>query len=230
MAEAKKFLYYLYQCIAIALTFVPGVPARLMVVIGNMLTYWYTKHLKPITWLKNVVCASVMAISPATSGAATFHLLSTRNSFRVFGVSALLRLVIGLFAGFIGREILMDINDVDEDRECNVRTVPVAHGNRFASKAAFISTAAMAACAMMGPLWRLGASLGSDLSWGALTSALSSNPGGATRQLVFASLGCLPQVRRAFDVYKTEGEDRPTIEKAVDESKLTFVLILASFV
>lgn len=230
MAVVKQFLYYIYAALALLMTAVPGVPARLMVVIGNMLTYWYTKHLKPITWLKNVVCATVMGISPATSGAAAFHLLSTQNSFRVFGVASLSRLVLTLFCGFLGREILMDINDVDDDMAQNVKTVPVAHGRKFASKAALVSTAVMATCASMGPLWKLGQSIGSTVSWGALVSTLCSCPGGATRQLVFASLGCIPQLWRAWNVCKTEGEDRPIVEQAVDEGKLTFMLILASFV
>jgi len=230
MAVAKKFLYYMYAVLALCMTIVPGVPARLMVVIGNMLTYWYTKHLKPITWLKNVVCASVMALSPATSGAAAFHLLSTQNSFRVFGVTALSRLVVTLFMGFTGREILMDINDLDDDMAHDVRTVPVAHGRKFASKAALLCTSTMAVCATLGPLWQLGQSLGGTFSWKALSSALRSSPGGATRQLILASIGCLPMLLRVWNVYETEGEDRPAVEQAVNEGKLTFMFILASFV
>lgn len=200
MAVAKKFLYYIYAILAILMTVVPGIPARLLVVIGNMLTYWYTKHLKPITWLKNVVCASIMAVSPATSGAAAFHLLSTESSFKVFGVSALSRLVVTLFLGFTGREILMDINDVDDDAMHDVRTVPVAYGRMFASKTALLCTTAMAVCAMMGPIWKIVQSLGGNVSWKALSSALSSSPGGSTRQLVLASLGCLPMLRRAWKI------------------------------
>jgi 4-hydroxybenzoate polyprenyltransferase len=230
MAFAKKSLYFIYEVLALFMTAVPGIPARLMVVIGNMLTYWYTKHLKPVTWLKNVVCASVMGISPATSGAAAFHLLSTENSFKVFGVSALSRLVTALFFGFIGREILMDINDVDNDAAHNVRTVPVAHGLKFSSTIAFLCTAAMATCAMMGPYFKIAKSLNGPVSWKALSSTFASSPGGATRQLIFAFLGCLPMLFRAWNVYKTEGEDRKLIDQAVNEGKLTFMLILASFI
>ena len=154
MAVTKKFLYYIYAILALCMTVVPGVPARLMVVIGNMLTYWYTKHIKPRTWWKNVVCASIMGISPATSAAAAFSLSSTQNSFRVFGVSALSRLVVALFAGFTGREILMDINDVDDDTLLHVRTVPVTYGRKFASKVALACTAAMTVCTVMGPIYK----------------------------------------------------------------------------
>ena len=231
MAAVKSFLYYIYQVIALLLTAVPGVPARLMVVIGNMLTYWYTKHLKPVTWLKNVVCAAIMGISPATSGAAAFHLLSTENSFKVFGVSALSRLVTTLFLGFTGREILMDINDVKDDAAHDVLTVPVTHGLKFASTTALFCTVAMAGCALAGPLWKIvGQSVGGNSSWRALSSTLVSSSAGATRQLILGSLGCLPMLFRAWNVYKTEGEDRALVDKAVNEGKITFMLILASFI
>jgi len=232
MAAVKSFLYYIYQVIALLLTAVPGVPSRLMVVIGNMITYWYTKHLKPVTWLKNVVCAAIIGLSPATSGAAAFHLLSTENSFKVFGVSALSRLVTTLFLGFTGREILMDINDVKDDAAHNVKTVPVTHGLKFASTTALLCTAAMAACALAGPLWKIGQSLGDNSysSCGVFLSTLVSSSASGTRQLILGSLGCFPMFFRAWNVYKTEGEDRALVDQAVNEGKLTFVLILASFI
>lgn len=230
MRVVKQFLNYIYAILALCMTVVPGVAARLMVVIGNMLTFWYTKHIKPVTWWKNVVCASIMGISPATSAAAAFSLSSTQNSFRVFGVSALSRLVVALFVGFTGREILMDINDVDDDKSHNVRTVPVSHGQKFASKVALACTAAMSVCTITGPICKLSQSLGSNFSWEALLSTLRSSPGGGTRQLILALLGCLPMLYRAWEVYKTDGEDRARVDQAVDEGKLTFMFILASFI
>ena len=230
MVVAKKFLYYIYAILALLMTVIPGVPARLMVLVGNMLTYWYTKHLKPITWLKNFVCASIMALSPATSGAAAFYLLSTQNTFRVFGISSLSRLVATLFAGFVGREILMDINDMEDDRVHDVRTVPVTHGRKFASISALLCTAAMTICAIMGPIWKLVQSLGGNYSWRAVSSTLLASRGGATRQLILVSIGCLAMLRRAWAVCKTDGEDRTVVDQAIEEGKLTFVFILTSFV
>ena len=48
-----------------------------------------------------------------------------------------------LFCGILHREILMDLNDVDGDRENGVRTVPVVLGKRAALAAA---TGLAAAC------------------------------------------------------------------------------------
>jgi 4-hydroxybenzoate polyprenyltransferase len=232
-AVAKRFLYYLYTALLLCLPFVPGADARMMVVVGIMLTYWYTRHLKPITWLKNIVCATLIAVSPATSGAAAFHLSTNNKSFLLsLGVPALWRMIGMNFLGFLGREIQMDINDMADDSAHHVRTVPVAYGRKFAAKAALLCTAAMAAVAMMGPMWQIQrAVVGSScLTWTALSSTLRASPGHATRKLILASIGSLAMVRRAWQVYNTEGEDREIVDCAVEEGKLSIMFLLASFV
>ena len=45
----RSYLSYLYASALILSAFVPGAPARLSVVIGLVLTYFYTKYLKPQT-------------------------------------------------------------------------------------------------------------------------------------------------------------------------------------
>lgn len=235
-AVVKRFLYYLYAALLLCLPFVPGVSARLMVVVGVMLTFLYTRHLKPITLLKNIVCATLIALSPATSGAAAFHLVSSHNNNNKFSsflpllrVPALWRLIGMNFFGFVGREIQMDINDMADDFVHNVRTVPVVYGRMFAAKAALLCTVAMAGMAMMVPILQIRlAVVGSSLTWTAVLSTLRASH--ATRKLILASIGSLAMMRRAWQVYKTEGEDREIVNCAIEEGKLYIMFLLASFV
>jgi 4-hydroxybenzoate polyprenyltransferase len=205
MAVAKRFLYYMYAALLFSLTVVPGVPARLSVVVGLMLTFWYTKHLKPITWLKNFVCASVIALSPLTSGCAALAIAnSNNNKWHILTVLPLWRLTGMLFCGFLGREIIMDINDVVDDRLHKVRTVPVKYGRKFAAQVALVATAVMAGLAVAGKE--------------------------STRQLVLAAVGSLWMLYRAWHVLRVQGEDRGVVERAVEDGKLAVVMLLASFV
>ncbi len=75
MSVAKIFDSYLYAILLLSSAFVPGATSRLMVLGGAITTYLYTVHLKPRTWIKNVSCAGLVAISPLTSGLAAWHVL-----------------------------------------------------------------------------------------------------------------------------------------------------------
>jgi 4-hydroxybenzoate polyprenyltransferase len=179
--------------------------------------------------LKNIVCASLIALSPATSGSAALSLSSSNNSWSLlFGVPALWRLVGMIFCGFVGREILMDINDVDDDSAHDVRTVPVEFGRKFAARTALSCTAAMTVAATVGPMWQIQRAVGGSLTWTFLLSTLRTSP--ATRKLLLASIGSLAMMRRAWHVYKTDGEDRDIVDRAVEEGKLSVMFLLASFV
>ena len=139
MHLVPRYLSYLYGAALISVAFLPGVPARLSVVLALILTYLYTKHLKPITWGKNVVCAALIAFSPFTSGSAALFRTVSQGDHQlalseVLGVSSLWRLVSVLFVGFVGREMTMDCNDVETDRFVGVWTVPARYGRKFASR------------------------------------------------------------------------------------------------
>lgn len=206
---AKRFLSYLYAAALVCVAMVPGVPARLAVVMGLMLTFWYTQHLKPRTWLKNAVCASLIALSPLTSGVAA---VSVAGTAATAGWSPLLRVVSMLFVGILGREITMDINDVQDDSHHGVRTVPVVYGTKFASAMALTCSVGVAGLALVGPL---GNWLAGDVSM---------------RRILLAVLGGALQFRRGWQVFRTEGRDPDLVQKAVEEGLLTVVLLLASFV
>ena len=203
MAVAKRFLYYLYAALLLSLALVPGVPARLSVVIGLMLTFWYTKHLKPITWLKNVVCASLIALSPLTSGSAALAGIH-QSTWHVVTVMPLWRLTGMLLCGFLGREIMMDITDVADDRLHRVRTVPVKYGRKFASLVALLATGLSVLLALLG----------------------KESP----RQWAFAGLGSVWLLTRAWQVWRVNGEDQNVVDRAIEDGKKSVLLLLASFV
>ena len=240
MIVAKRFLSYLYAALLICLCAVPGIASRLTVVVAAMLTFWYTQHLKPRTWLKNVSCAGLIALSPFTSGSAALSLVldGTQGGTTTLGsigpaLGSLWRLVLTLFAGFMSREILMDVCDYDGDMETGIRTVPVKFGKRFAARVSLAFAAILAVLATGFP------ALGILLSWESVVAATSSygeaiqlilkSP--VARKFLLAAVGSGMILRRALQVCKSEGSDTAIAGKAVDEQKTTSVLfILASFV
>lgn len=207
---AKRFLSYLYAGALLCVTAVPGVPARMSVVMGLMLTFWYTQHLKPRTWLKNAVCASLIALSPLTSGVAAMSLTGTSG-----GWSPLFRVVSMLFLGILGREVTMDINDAQDDSMHGVRTVPVVYGTKFAAAIGLVCSTLVALMALVGPL-------------GDSVSGVWRH--GSLRRGILATVGGVAQLRRGWQVFQTEGKDADVVNTAVNEGLLTVVLLLASFV
>lgn len=240
---AKRFLYYLYASLLLSVPFVPGTPAQLSVISGAMLTFLYTQHLKPVTWLKNALCAGLIAVSPLTSGMAAASLVSVPGTLAVNAiqpaVASLCRLVLTLFAGFMSREMLMDVTDIEGDKLAGIQTVPVRHGLRYASRAAFASSVVMAVLAVSGPASRvLGAGLSAALSvgggdavavFGAFATSLLASKGDMLR-LGLASLASGLMVRGAWDVCKSDGRDLAAAERAVEEGKLSILPLLASFI
>jgi len=234
----KRFLSYLYAGILISVAFVPGPTARLSVVSACMLTFWYTQHFKPKTWLKNVSCAALIALAPYTSGSAAIHLLKEGGIDGAQRLSTawnqMGRLTTLLFTGIMGREILMDIVDCDSDKSANVYTVPVRYGRRFASKVALSCMVITAALATSAPLVQF-------LALESPVQTLIENSGGgfsmiaagwsvpALRRFCLALIPSLTLVVGAFKVQKTEGRDETIITRTVEGSKICVLLLLASF-
>lgn len=220
-AITKRFVSYLYATALVLQCFLPGIPTRLSVVGGLMLTFLYTQHMKPITWLKNVVCASLIGVSPWTSASATLHavvypVLGPTSS--TIALPSLWRLIGALFAGVLGREILMDCNDVETDARSAVRTVPVKHGKPFAVKVAFASTLAMSLLTLGAPLRQL---------WMAQQPQQFART--LWRRVGFGLVASGTMLYRGWDVLRTEGQDATKIQTAVDEGLLSVLFILMSF-
>jgi len=219
----RSFLNYLYLGALLCVTVLPGVAARFSVMSGLIATFWYTKHIKPMTWYKNVVCAALVALSPLTSAAGSLSTLFANNNGHVLfllfsAVPDLWRLVAMLFLGMGGREILMDITDVEPDHNAGIITVPVRYGRRKASLVALLCSAASALCAMAGPVLRLTTA----------TSITTPMPQ-VYRRLALASVGSLMLLYRNWQVYRCEGQDQSKLKDAIEGAQMTLILLLASF-
>jgi 4-hydroxybenzoate polyprenyltransferase len=212
----RELLMYMYASALLVASFLPGIPTRLAVNWALIMTYLYTKHLKPMTWIKNIVCASVISLAPWTAGSSVFHLLqNTDATMGIFFVPSLWRLFTVLFAGILGREILMDCNDVEADEAAGIRTVPVVYGRQKASRIATFSAVAMLLISSTPHIFQL------------MAEGLAVVP---LRRLILSSIGCGAQVWGSLRVWKNKGKDPALVDKVVNGSLLTVVFLLASFI
>ena len=120
-----------------------------------------------------------------------------------------------LFFGFLGREILMDINDVVDDRLHRIKTVPVRYGRDVAARVALASTSVMAVTCLAGVV---------------LPPVLLGHGRCPPRQVACALVGCVAQLRRAYQVSRTGGTSKELVDKAVEEGKVTVLFLLASYI
>jgi 4-hydroxybenzoate polyprenyltransferase len=243
----KQFLYYLYSFLLLSSSLIPGIPTRLSVVAATILTFVYTKHLKPHTWIKNISCAMLMALSPFTSGAATLYTLASdqryQNVIRSVSLSSfpsilsiLLTsvgpLVLTLFCGFMSREIVMDISDYESDKASYIMTIPVKYGRRMAIRVAFGFLIAMSISACFYPVWRLfhidwTTALSPALGLPKVISIIGRSPD--VWNACFSILGSAWMMIRLQQVLRTEGEDRRVLDRFIEEGKGAIFFILASF-
>ena len=116
-----KWAYALHLTL-LCLVDTPGM--RLWVLGNTLLTYLYSVHLKPITGLKNFVCATIVSLAVGLGALA------------MGGGGASVKAVWRPMAAVGGliwhREIVMDIKDLDGDKLAGVRTLPVAFGAKRA--------------------------------------------------------------------------------------------------
>mmetsp|Transcript_71 Transcript_71/g.319 ORF Transcript_71/g.319 Transcript_71/m.319 type:complete len:496 (-) Transcript_71:181-1668(-) len=231
MYLVRRYLSYLYAATLVCAAFLPGVPARLSVILALMLTFWYTKYLKPVTWLKNVVCATLIAFSPFTSGTAALYRTNNKNLESlgtVMGIPTLWRLVAILFVGFVGREMTMDCNDVQDDAAVGVQTVPVLYGTRFASRFCFLSSTVVSLLSTAFPAVKVGrlCKTTTAASW---TNLVASNARVFGR-FGLALIGSSLLLRRSWQVLQTEGRNSAINDRAVDEGLVSVLFVLGSFV
>jgi 4-hydroxybenzoate polyprenyltransferase len=94
--------------------------------IANLLSVIYTPILKKIPYLKNITCAFLIASS------FSFSALSIQPYF-IFNKNMALLMILSsmLFVGSWTIEILSDIVDKDGDKQNNILTLPILHGNEY---------------------------------------------------------------------------------------------------
>ena len=120
----------------------------------------------------------------------------------------------------------MDVTDYDGDGQAGIETVPVKFGKKFSSSVALVCSfvSALSACtSSLIPLIRTRHELSIKWSMSLLSNSI-------TRKTLLAILGNGMMVQRAYSVWSTEGEDSKLAERAIRQSSLFTVLILASFV
>lgn len=127
----------------------------------------------------------------------------------------------------------MDITDYEGDDQAGILTVPVKYGKKYASGVAlacsFIST--IAACSASVIPWvktlvARGESLDTCMTMSSLASILMTQD---TRKVILSVAGSAMLLLRSFGVWKTRGEDLNLAERAIRESLLSVLLVLASF-
>lgn len=224
---------YLYAILLFSSAFVPGVIPRLMVIWGAITTYLYTVHLKPKTWIKNISCAALVAMSPITSGLATWQVLreasmgasslaaSSSIPFGLIFHSPLTYLVLSLFAGIMGREILMDIADCEGDARAGIQTIPVKYGKNFAANVAMV-------CRIISVLSACGEWISKLMTSGADITSMAMSASGM-RKLLLSVVGSGFFAAKTYAVFRTKGDDYILAEKAVREGLLGVLLVLFSF-
>lgn len=211
-----------------------------MVIGGAITTYLYTKHLKPKTWIKNISCAALVAMSPITSGLAAWNVLrdgtaaaaanmSLSVPYALIFNSPLSYLVLALFSGIMCREILMDITDCEGDARAGIQTLPVKYGKEMASRVAFgwSVVACAAACGESLVKWiPMGISRLMSMSSGVDKMSMTV---ASTRKLFLSILGGGLFAQKTYSVLRTKGDDTILAETAVRDSLLGVLLVLASF-
>lgn len=127
----------------------------------------------------------------------------------------------------------MDITDCEGDAKAGIETVPVRYGKPFAARVALglSFTSGLSACgASLIPIFRSLvlegtqpiASLVSKSSLALITTSRA-------RKVILSLAGSGLLFLRTFSVWKTDGEDANLAERAIRESLVSVLLVLASF-
>jgi 4-hydroxybenzoate polyprenyltransferase len=238
----KEALNYLYAILLLSMTAVPGIATRLMVIKGAMLTFYYTKFLKPCTGWKNVVCSFVMAISPLASGLAVLSIFGPPNG-TVQGATATGSLllteihssqlylpllsrvgkdfglfILSLFLALVGREMTMDVVDYDSDGRAGIETVPVKYGKAVATRCVCALWTAVSlltfinACSILSKLPLV---------------PLRSSPMRILR-LAFATVNGAWFLVRGFQLMFSKGDNSNLSSTCIEEGKLSLLFMLGA--
>jgi hypothetical protein len=129
----------------------------------------------------------------------------------------------------------MDITDLEGDARAGIETVPVKYGRGVASAVAF-------GCSVISAISACGASL---IPWilrgenivierptgmpGQFASLASLVMTSEVRRVLLSVTGSGMLLRRTLSVWKTKGRDAKLADRAIDESLISVLLVLVSF-
>lgn len=85
----------------------------------------YTPVFKKITFVKNLSCASLVTLSIFFGALSTDTLLGINDGFTILTISLSL-----VFLGSLYNELLLDMCDLEGDKQHNIYTIPVVVGNK----------------------------------------------------------------------------------------------------
>ena len=139
----KLVLKWGYAAHLTLLCLVETAPMRLWVLGNTLLTYLYSVHLKPITFVKNAVCAAIVAMAVGLGALAVDGTLAC--------LAAVWRPMVAVAGLICHREIVMDIKDMRGDGLAGVRTLPVALGARAALQCSMLPLAVAVGAAATAP-------------------------------------------------------------------------------
>jgi len=108
------------QCFVFGLLFsLPlNFKAKIISLVSIIISIIYTPVLKKIVFLKNITCASLVALNVLFS---SFALSNTANYCTYYFMAT-------FFICSIHKEVLMDISDVEGDKISGIQTIPVIYG------------------------------------------------------------------------------------------------------
>lgn len=219
-STVKNFLMILYSAALLNCALLPSVISRLAMTTSLILTFLYTKYLKPMTFVKNIVCSAIIAFAPYTSGAATLAVLgfgASNMSSTSLWVPRLVSYFGVMFCAILVRECNMDILDADADRESGIATIPIKYGRPFASNMALIVSCVAAGILLTPQLLQY-------IQLGQFATA------GALRRFAFSIVAATHQVGRSWQVQRNRGQDTQQISRFVEEAHLQMVALMASFI
>tara|TARA_B100001094_G_scaffold331355_1_gene399357 strand:+ start:2529 stop:3446 length:918 start_codon:yes stop_codon:yes gene_type:complete len=167
-------------------------------IFGIIFTSIYTQFLKPIPFIKTLSVALLACLAPVCGGITYLDgITNVENSLPLVG------LVGASFFGIFHREILMDVTDIELDRQSGINTIPVLWGIDKALLLSLCSVLLMTGyCVMF-----------SNLRW-------------------CGQVGSFIMLTNVFAVYKKSlkgGSVKESCEEAIASSTLTFVMVVLSF-
>ena len=130
----------------------------------------------------------------------------------------------------------MDITDCDGDARAGIETLPVRYGKNVAARVAMGCSviSGIAACgASFIPLIRGlaggGISLGNLIAVPTLSSLTALFTNTEARKALLSVVGSGMLIQRTFSVLRTRGEDANLADRAIRESLISVLVVLASF-
>lgn len=151
-AEVKRALKWIYFVLLVCISLVETRALRVYVLLNAVLTYVYTKSLKPRGFLWKNGCVSLIIAAAIGLGAVAVQ--AEAADALVLGLSTVLPAMVVTFCGIFAREIIMDVSDVEGDRATGVRTLPVVAGPAVALRTAQVLVLPVCLLQVLVPLAR----------------------------------------------------------------------------